>query len=78
MNSTNNSGINTTIGKSNQNHYGLSNLFTGSDKMTASYLILIGSIINFFINMKQRKIDTPYILIHLTIIVMISYGISII
>ena len=72
---TNNSGIN-RIGKSNGNNFGMSTLFTGNDKMTASYLILIGSIINFFINMKQRKIDTPYIVLHLTIIVLLSYGIS--
>ncbi len=75
MNS-NNSGVNTRVGKSNGNNFGISNLFTGSDKMTASYLILIGSILNFFINMKQRKINTPNIIIHLLIIVLLSYGLS--
>lgn len=75
MNYPNKPGLN-GIGKSNGNNFGISTLFTGNDKMTASYLILTGSIINYFLNMKQRKIDTPYIILHLTIIVMLSYGIS--
>ncbi len=78
MNSSNNTGMNTSVKSTNGNNFGISSLFTGNDKMTASYLILIGSIINFFINMKQRKIHTPYVVIHLIIIVLLAYGVSIV
>jgi len=70
--------INSSVNKnySGNNNAGMHQLFFGDDKMTATYLILIGSMINFFLNMRQRKIPSNQIAIHLSIIVLIGFLLS--
>lgn len=70
--------INSSVNKnySSNTNAGMHQLFFGDDKLTATYLILIGSMINFFLNMRQRKIPSHQIAIHLSIIVLIGFLLS--
>ena len=67
MSNVNTSAVNRNV--SGNANVGMHQLFFGDDKLTATYLILIGSMINFFLNMKQRKFASHEILVHLLIIV---------
>lgn len=72
-NAVNNIGTNNKV---STNTLGMNALFFGKDKMTATYLILIGSLLNFFVNMKQRNIKPTHTLIHLLTIIIIGLGLS--
>ena len=74
MSNINNGGLNGKAGGLNGNKS--SYLFMGDEKLTASFLIIIGSLINFFMNMKRQNYREHESFVILLIFITISIILS--